>query len=270
MFANHGFCLPKFSGIVGYMTAPQWEELGRKVRDRRLGRGWSQAEVAARGGPSDTLQTAIENGTWTPARSVQATLIKIDTGMQWVAGSASTVLAGGEPTPIEGTTTREAAAPDEQKEGDLWETVAEVWNLVDEAIEELANASPTAELIDKLRQLVTVFGAYVAEPIMGAHAPREARDKALAELYRRRDRSDLRLKGIRNAIRTDHPPTPPRTPVQEGTQDQEDQEGERSLDDGEPMPLDRLGPSAAEAAEMEIDGGDDDPEQGWRPGAHRM
>lgn len=77
---------------------PQWERLGQEVLQYRLRRGWSQAAVNKRGGPSDTLQTKIESGKWRPTRGVDDTLRKIDTGLEWVPGSASRVLAGGEPS----------------------------------------------------------------------------------------------------------------------------------------------------------------------------
>lgn len=97
MFAKRDYCLPNFSCIVGRM-APEWERLGQYVLDRRTGRGWSQEEVAERGGPSDTLQTEIEAKRWKPRRSVRATLNKIDLGMEWAFGSSSAILAGGEPS----------------------------------------------------------------------------------------------------------------------------------------------------------------------------
>ncbi|MEH3135919.1 MAG: hypothetical protein PGN30_13075 [Mycolicibacterium neoaurum] len=97
MFAQQSFCLPNISGIVGRME-PQWERLGREVLNRRTSRGWSQSAVRERGGPSDTLQTKIESGNWRPSRGVDETLQKIDIGMEWLPGSASRVLAGGEPS----------------------------------------------------------------------------------------------------------------------------------------------------------------------------
>lgn len=77
-----------------------WERLGEKVLHRRTSQGWTQDEVAERGGPSDSLQTEIETKRWKPTRSAKGTLTKIDDGLQWVRGSAADVLAGLEPTPI--------------------------------------------------------------------------------------------------------------------------------------------------------------------------
>ncbi|PIB80526.1 hypothetical protein CQY23_03020 [Mycobacterium celatum] len=56
--------------------------------------------VAERGGPSDTLQAEIESKRWKPTRSVRNTLNKIDIGMEWAYGSASAILAGGEPREV--------------------------------------------------------------------------------------------------------------------------------------------------------------------------
>ncbi|SII18978.1 Bacteriophage protein [Mycobacteroides abscessus subsp. abscessus] len=158
-----GFCLPKFWGIVGYME-PNWEKLGQRVRARRLSRGWSQATVADQGGPSDTLQTRIENGQWRPTRGVDETLSKIDHGMLWVPGSSSATLADGEPTPIE----------EAQQEGDsvgaaeadvsdpLAEHDAEVANALEwstkliEAAEAL-NANPTAEFNEDVESAIAAI-----------------------------------------------------------------------------------------------------------------
>jgi hypothetical protein len=78
----------------------QWERLGEAVLHRRTSQGWTQQEVWDRGGPSDSLQTEIESKRWKPTRTVKGTIRKIDTGMEWVVGSASEVLGGGEPTPL--------------------------------------------------------------------------------------------------------------------------------------------------------------------------
>lgn len=79
---------------------PQWERLAEAVRNRRAIRGWSQAAVTERGGPSDTLQNRIEAGKWQPVRGVEESLRKIDAGLEWAPGSASRILAGGEPIEI--------------------------------------------------------------------------------------------------------------------------------------------------------------------------
>ncbi|SKI79711.1 Bacteriophage protein [Mycobacteroides abscessus subsp. massiliense] len=89
---------------------PNWENLAHHVRTRRMSRGWSQATVTAQGGPSDTLQSRIENGEWAPKRGVDDTLSKLDSGLKWVEGSASRALAGDEPLPVE------AVSPDERPE----------------------------------------------------------------------------------------------------------------------------------------------------------
>ncbi|WP_264923181.1 helix-turn-helix domain-containing protein [Mycobacteroides chelonae] len=80
---------------------PQWERLAEAVRTRRASRGWSQAAVTERGGPSDTLQNRIEAGRWKPVRGVEDSLRKIDAGMEWREGSASRILSGGEAIELE-------------------------------------------------------------------------------------------------------------------------------------------------------------------------
>ncbi|WP_458608469.1 helix-turn-helix domain-containing protein [Mycobacterium sp. C3-094] len=100
LFAELSFCLPNFFGIVGLVN-PDWQRLGKRVLARRTSRGWSQTAVAKRGGPSDTLQSQIERGEWRPSRGVNDTLKKIDAGLLWAEGSASIVLEGGEPTPVD-------------------------------------------------------------------------------------------------------------------------------------------------------------------------
>ncbi|MHC9291992.1 helix-turn-helix domain-containing protein [Mycobacterium sp. LTG2003] len=109
MFAKLGYCLPKFSGIVGRMTTHlDWERLGRFVRAARGPR--AQADIAANGGPSDETISKIEQGRWRPTRSVQKTLEKLEIGLGWAPGSANTVLAGGEPTELH-TTNQSASQP---------------------------------------------------------------------------------------------------------------------------------------------------------------
>jgi len=78
-------------------TGPQWARLGKFVRERRTRLGLSQRDVAERGGPSDTTQQRIEAGEWRPGRGVSTTLEKLDRGLGWKPGSASRILAGGEP-----------------------------------------------------------------------------------------------------------------------------------------------------------------------------
>ena len=63
-------------------------------RDWRAATGASQDEVARRGGPSDTLQTAIERGGWTTRRPA-TTLRKVDVGFGWPEGTARDVLYDG-------------------------------------------------------------------------------------------------------------------------------------------------------------------------------
>lgn len=162
MVPRLGFCLPKFWGIVGHME-PNWEKLGQRVRARRLSRGWSQATVADQGGPSDTLQTRIENGQWRPTRGVDETLSKIDNGMLWTPGSSSATLADGEPTPIEDAQEGASAGAAEPDVRDpLAEHEAELTNSLEwsekliEAAEAL-NANPTAEFNEEVESAIAAI-----------------------------------------------------------------------------------------------------------------
>lgn len=76
---------------------PQWDRLAYYVSAHRARRGMSQKAVTKNGGPSDTTLGKIEAGKWRPQRGVDETLDKLDHGLGWEPGSASRVLAGGEP-----------------------------------------------------------------------------------------------------------------------------------------------------------------------------
>jgi transcriptional regulator with XRE-family HTH domain len=76
---------------AGDLPAKNYEHLGRVVLRWREDLGLSQREVAARGGPSDTTQSAIEAGEWRSIKPAQ-TLRKIDYGLQWPGGTARRVL----------------------------------------------------------------------------------------------------------------------------------------------------------------------------------
>ena len=70
---------------------------GRIVRERRDYLGLRQDQVAARGGPSTTTLTKVENGT--PPAPTPGTLRKLDVGLGWEQGSATRAVSGGDPTP---------------------------------------------------------------------------------------------------------------------------------------------------------------------------
>ncbi|GAB4677632.1 helix-turn-helix domain-containing protein [Mycobacterium avium] len=162
MFAKGCFCLPKFWGIVGRMeTAPRWDRLANYVQEFRAMRGMSQKAVAANGGPSDTTLGKIEAGAWRPKRGVDRTLEKLDRGLGWEPGSASRVLAGGEPT-IRADTARlarllrakakplEDRTPDEQE---LVERSEQERRRASEAVQRSMAEEALAELVDLGREL---------------------------------------------------------------------------------------------------------------------
>lgn len=73
-------------------TVEDYEYLGRMVYEARQILGLSQREVASNGGPSDTIQTAIEAGEWRLTPKSSPTLAKLDAGLSWGQGVARQVL----------------------------------------------------------------------------------------------------------------------------------------------------------------------------------
>ncbi|MEJ9078543.1 helix-turn-helix transcriptional regulator [Gordonia malaquae] len=97
LFADRAYGLPKKFGRVATMNdnEPDLERLARYVKSRRQHLGLRQDEVGARGGPSTTTLTKVENAT--PPAPATVTLRKLDRGLGWTAGSARRLLEGGEP-----------------------------------------------------------------------------------------------------------------------------------------------------------------------------
>jgi transcriptional regulator with XRE-family HTH domain len=77
-----------------------WQRLATAVKARREERGWTQLEVATRGGLSIDRIQAIESVRTN--RYSPRTLTKLERGLDWELGSCQSILAGGEPTPTEG------------------------------------------------------------------------------------------------------------------------------------------------------------------------
>lgn len=69
-----------------------WEELGDAVRRRRRELGYTQPDVAARGGPSVATQRAIENNR--AGRLTPAMRRAFEQALQWGPGSVDAILAG--------------------------------------------------------------------------------------------------------------------------------------------------------------------------------
>lgn len=93
--------------MIGVMTKMQngptqadWERLGRIVRGRREYLKLSQAEVQEAGGPSDVVQSRIENNDTSKPRPRGSTLRMLDAPLQWEPGSTIETLSGGDPTPL--------------------------------------------------------------------------------------------------------------------------------------------------------------------------
>jgi transcriptional regulator with XRE-family HTH domain len=91
------------------MVSESRARFGRFVSERRRALNLTQDEVRAAGGPSDAAQTRAENGTG-PEPS-QRTLRRLDTGLNWAAGSAARTLLGGVPDPLEAEPDRAPGRP---------------------------------------------------------------------------------------------------------------------------------------------------------------
>ncbi|WP_081633898.1 helix-turn-helix transcriptional regulator [Terracoccus sp. 273MFTsu3.1] len=62
------------------------QALADAVRSRRASMGWTQSDVAERGGPSDTTLSKIESAS--PSSLAERTLRRLDTGLGWSPGTA--------------------------------------------------------------------------------------------------------------------------------------------------------------------------------------
>lgn len=218
--------------MIDLMQKRTLAAVGEMVAARRLELvpPMGQAELARTADVDPKTVRSLERGERWPRDTSRA---QIETALQWMPGSLDEMLEGGDPTPapqtIRGVGVTPGAAhlqvtggtpgvsitperrqasfglnltPSIRMEGaarenqGAWHVVGHVWDLVDKVIENLARSNPSRELVDNVRQLVTVFGRYVAEPMMNANTSQEDRDRALAELYRRRDRSDRQLAAL--------------------------------------------------------------------------
>lgn len=99
-----------------------WRRLGMYVSSRRNELGLTQAAVQANGGPSVATQRQIESGANDGYRG--GILSRLEQALGWRAGSASAVLAGGEPTDRHGAPTMAPTAPAER--GDVGARLTEI------------------------------------------------------------------------------------------------------------------------------------------------
>ncbi|MEZ0366765.1 hypothetical protein ACAG26_24130 [Mycobacterium sp. pUA109] len=112
--------------------AARWQRLGQIVRLRRVELHLSQKAVQDLGGPSDVVQSRIENDDASAPRPRGSTLNKLDGPLQWEPGSAIAVLNGGEPTAIR--------PPDRGPDGGVALRDASNDDLIDELRRRLADA----------------------------------------------------------------------------------------------------------------------------------
>ncbi|MGW5112727.1 helix-turn-helix domain-containing protein [Nocardia sp. NPDC004123] len=80
------------TGAAATGGAPDIEALAERVKARRRENGWTQAEVAKKGGPSAGVISQIERClVEAPAGDV---LDKLDAALEWPAGTADGILRG--------------------------------------------------------------------------------------------------------------------------------------------------------------------------------
>lgn len=180
------------------------QRLGRLVRARRKALKLTQADVQKVDGPSTATLRLIEGGKHTDFRG--GTGASLESAIQWRPGSIDKILAGGDPITVESPEVNwinfnDPEAPEERQRAEgVWHVVSHTWSLADKVIEELRRSDPSPALVESVRRLVMVLGAYIAGQVMESDAPRQDRDRALAELYRRRDHADQLLRGELNAM----------------------------------------------------------------------
>ncbi len=135
---------------------------GRIVRERRDYLGLRQDQVAARGGPSTTTLTKVENGT--PPAPTPGTLRKLDVGLGWEQGSATRAVSGGDPTPTHENAikTEFFSATGKRLGSTIWIEGAE-----QEFLEQLRMAELTLDAADLVAgesgPLMTAIGAMLIE-----------------------------------------------------------------------------------------------------------
>ena len=104
--AEDWLCLPNIFRMIHTVNEDMkqdWARLGRVIKARREYLGLSQARVRELDGPSQPVQTQVENNDATKPRPRSDSLHKFDKPLQWMGGSTLTTLRGGDPTPIGST-----------------------------------------------------------------------------------------------------------------------------------------------------------------------
>ncbi|MCO1574983.1 helix-turn-helix domain-containing protein [Crossiella sp. SN42] len=91
-------------------TIEQSQRLAAAVRARREERGWTQADVVARGSVSLASVQVVEAGTRTSFQN--KTVNGLEQGLGWAPGSVRAVLAGGAPQLLEENPSAEVVSED--------------------------------------------------------------------------------------------------------------------------------------------------------------
>lgn len=77
-------------------TNPDWERLGRLVKERRLRLGWAVAKCTAGRDISDTTWGKLEGGNPIDPKKLGT----VATAIRWTAQSVDEILGGGDPTEL--------------------------------------------------------------------------------------------------------------------------------------------------------------------------
>lgn len=127
--------------------AEDWARLAEAVKKRRASRKWSYDEIHDAGGPSDVVLSRIEKNEEPRPRgdSIQ----KLDAGLAWRPGSATDVLNGGDPVPLEDITTTSDLSHEE--------LVDEIHRLVDEVYDRLRQSSANEPQAAGRRSILDTF-----------------------------------------------------------------------------------------------------------------
>ncbi|ASZ74421.1 transcriptional repressor [Mycobacterium phage Wachhund] len=193
--AKRWLCLPNIFRMIGAMPKTQngpaqadWERLGKIVRARREYLKLSQAEVQEAGGPSDVVQSRIENNDASKPRPRGSTLRMLDAPLQWEPGSTIATLSGGDPVPI-GTNTSVKQISDADLVAEITRRLQEARNVMETA---QTTRTPREARQDQEGDLdaATSDTTQPSQPRAGETVGAEIRDRVARSVRARQRRED--------------------------------------------------------------------------------